>query len=327
MSRQQFSIAYSGRDRKDDHSIDVETLAPSLLAFGKMLREANVVANGKKSKAKILVTSDFEHRCFQVNFELLVSLYEQAKMLLGSEPVQTAKEVLEWVGLLKPAGVAGATTLTYLGYLKYKKGRKAISAQQIRDQDGSGSVLVTLEGDGNTINVTNNVFNLSNNQKALKATRDAFAPIGQDNFDAVQLKSNGDVLGEITYEEVKDIVASCNTTIEQLTETEPDIDEMTAWLSPYSPVFDAKAQNWQFNYGREHVYVDISETSIASDALARGSSSSEDSYQVRLEVTTPIDRNGATGKPSYKILEVLNFIPSSQPAVQTDIESFLRDPD
>jgi len=307
--------------------MESQTIHIIQLLCGPTLREANLVANGKKSKAKILVTSDFEHKCFQVNFELLVSFYEQAKILLGSEPVQTAKEVLEWVGLLTPAGGTGAAALTYLGYLKYKKGRKTISAQQIEDQDGSGSVLVTLEGDGNTVNVTNNVYSLSNNQKALKATRDAFAPIGHENFDAMQLKSNGEVLGEINYEEVKDIVASCNTSIDQLTETEPDIDEMTAWLSPYSPVFDAKAQNWQFNFGREHVYVDISETSIAAEALARGSSSIEDSYQVRLEVTTPIDRNGATGKPSYKILEVLNFIPASQPPVQTDIESLLRDPD
>ena len=194
MSRQNFSVAYDGEDRQNDHTIDVETLAPALLAFGKMLREANTEINGKKSKSNILVSSDFEHKCFQINFELAVSLYEQVRSLLGSEPVSTAKEVLEWVGLLKPAGVGAGGYVSYLAYLKWRNGRNAVVATQV-DQSDSGTVTLAIEGDatGANIQVTQNVYNLGENPRMLKATRDAFDPIGQDGFEKIELKDASSV--------------------------------------------------------------------------------------------------------------------------------------
>jgi hypothetical protein len=99
VSRHEFSVAYDGKARgPEDHAIDVQALAPALLAFGKLIREANTEFNGKKSTAKVLVVSDFEHKCFNINFEVVLGLYEQAKTLLGIEGVKTAKEVLEWLG-------------------------------------------------------------------------------------------------------------------------------------------------------------------------------------------------------------------------------------
>ena len=102
VSKHKFSIAYDGEALKtaDVHSIDVQALAPALLSFGRLIREANSEFNGKRSTAKVLVVSDFEHKCFNINFEVVIGLYEQVKTLLGSEPVKSAKEVLEWLGLL-----------------------------------------------------------------------------------------------------------------------------------------------------------------------------------------------------------------------------------
>ena len=69
MSRHGFSVAYDGKDA--EHSIDVESLAPALLAFGKLIREANVEFNGKRATAKVVVVSDFEHKCFNINFDVM----------------------------------------------------------------------------------------------------------------------------------------------------------------------------------------------------------------------------------------------------------------
>jgi hypothetical protein len=48
VSKHEFSIAYDGAALAEagDHSIDVQTLAPALLAFGKLIREANTEFNG-----------------------------------------------------------------------------------------------------------------------------------------------------------------------------------------------------------------------------------------------------------------------------------------
>ena len=55
-------IAYVGDD-DNDHSMDVEALAPALLAFGKLIRAANANLNRDRTTMKVLVDSEFEHKC------------------------------------------------------------------------------------------------------------------------------------------------------------------------------------------------------------------------------------------------------------------------
>lgn len=317
MSRHEFAVAYAGTDRKDDHSIDVQTLAPALLAFGKLLREANNEFNGKKSTSKVLVVSDFEHKCFHVNFELLVSWYNQVSAFLGGENVKTAKEVLEWVGLI--GGPASAAGMAYLRYLSWKKGRPVESVTPVTDSDETGLVEVRVAGNGNTVHVHQNVYKLSENATALKATKDAFLPLGRDGFDAVQLKNGHRIFDEITQEEVQNIVASCNSGIDDARDHEPDVEESPAWLSVYSPVYDPSAPSWRFRLGKDIIYADISATTIAEEAIQRGGAMVDDAYQVRLEITTEVDGNGNRKSPKYKVIEVTRFVPAAPPSRQTGL--------
>jgi hypothetical protein len=81
MSRQVFQVAYDGK-QVDAHSMDVQDLAPALLSFGKMVREANAQLNGKRATVKVLVTSDFEHKCFNISFEVVQTILHQIATLL-----------------------------------------------------------------------------------------------------------------------------------------------------------------------------------------------------------------------------------------------------
>ena len=51
ITRQAFHVAYVG-ESADDHSMDVEALAPALLAFGKLVRAANREINGDRASVK-----------------------------------------------------------------------------------------------------------------------------------------------------------------------------------------------------------------------------------------------------------------------------------
>ncbi|RAZ84755.1 hypothetical protein DPM33_30480 [Mesorhizobium hawassense] len=317
VSRHEFSIAYAGAERKDDHSISVDALAPALLAFGKLMREANGEFNGKKAKANVFVVSDFEHKCFNINFELVIGFYEQVKTLLHLDSVKDAKDILEWLGIISGAGSVPVTS--YLAFLKWKKGRKTAEVTELRDESGEGNVVVRVEGDHNTVTVNKTIYNLSVNPKALRATRDAFLPIGQDGFDHMEVRDNDKLVVTIEPNEVEDIVASCTTGIAETKETEPDVDITTAWLSVYSPVYDEKAELWRFWLGTDVIYADISETTIAHDALERGGSLTHDSYQVKLEITVDVDDKGVRGKPSYKILEVIKFVPAEPQLRQSEL--------
>lgn len=317
VSKYEFSISYDGKAlAADQHSIDVQTLAPALLAFGKLIREANQEFNAKRATANVLVVSDFEHKCFNINFEVVVGIYEQVKTLLGSEPVETAKKILEWLGLI---GVGSSGTIGFLQYLKWKNGRRVAEVKTLGDIDRSGMVEVKVEGENNSVQIHNHVYHLSENPRALRATRDAFLPLGDEGFDTVKVREDDKVVEEINWEEVKAIVASCNVGIEAAKEIEPEVDTVTAWLSVYSPVFDQSAPSWRFRLGKDVIYADISATQIAAQAMARGEVAVDDSYLVRLEITTPLTPDGKRQEPQHKVLEVLRFVPAGPALKQTSL--------
>lgn len=318
MSRKEFSVAYNGADRLSDHSIDVDLLAPALLAFGKLIREANKEINGKNAKANVLVVSDFEHKCFNINFEVVLTWMEQIKSLIGTQDAKDAKEILEWLDLLRGVAVGTFSTLGFLGFLKWRKGRKIADVTEVTDSDQSGMVTVRVEGDDNAVTIHNHTWNLANNPRALAAARDALSPVGTDGFDRIELRDGDKVIGEIPKEQADAILASCFTGIEESKDITPDIDTTSAWLTVFSPVYEEGAELWRFKMGKEVIYADISDTTIAHDALQRGGALVDDTYQVRLEIETPKTPDGKPKEPSYKILEVLRFIPAD-PVIQGEL--------
>lgn len=310
MSKASFSVAYDGDGRRDDHTMNVELLAPALLGFGKLIREANAEINGKRATADVRVVSDFEHKCFQINFETVVTYYEMIKTFLDQPQVQSAKNIVECVGL-----IAGPP-ISLLMYLRARRGKKIESERRFVDENGEGQVEVRF-GDNTQITVNNHVYNLGESPRALNAVKEALAPIGQDGFNRVETRQDGKTAEIFTAEDARAILSSCQIALTGEEEPEPEPDVTTAWLSVYAPVYDEKADKWRFKLGTETVYVDISETTIARDALARGGALASDSYQVRLEVSYPSEDR--RGKPTYKILEVLNFVAAPPPMQQGDI--------
>ena len=169
-------------------------------------------------------------------------------------------------------------------YLRLKNGRKA-EAKPLTDADRAGTVEVQFEGDRNSVQIHNHVYQLSENPRALRATRDAFLPLGQDGFDRVTLREGDKVVDEISWPDVEKIVKSCNVGIEEAkSDPEPEVEVTPAWLSIYSPVFDSAATSWRFRLGKEVIYADISQTNIEQQALTRGHVGIEDAYLVRLEI-------------------------------------------
>jgi hypothetical protein len=316
MSRHGFSVSYDGSLPGDDHKIDVQALAPALLAFGRLIREANAEFNGKGATAKVLVVSDFERKCFNIDFEVVLSYLEKIKSLIGlaHDAHLTAKDVLELLGLAasSPDGFA-----TFFQFLRWRNGRELDPPRQLIDSDKTGVVEVNIKGDNNSVQVHNHIYQLSQNPKVLRSVRDTLLPVGQDGIDRVRFKEGEIVIDEIGPTDVPSIIASCNVGIDEAKEIEPEVEITPAWLSVYSPVYDLNAPSWRFRLGRSIIYADISETKIAQDALARGTAAAEDAYQVRLEITTEVDPQGNRKDPTYKVLEVLRFVPAPEKFQQT----------
>jgi len=114
MSRQSFQVAYDGEI--DTHSMDVQELAPALLGFGRLVRDANAELNGQAGDRESLVQSDFEHKCFNINFEVIQSILDAIVGFLGSEEVKTARQILVDLGV-----IGGGGGLGLFGYLKLRR--------------------------------------------------------------------------------------------------------------------------------------------------------------------------------------------------------------
>jgi len=310
ISRQAFHVAYVG-ETADDHSMDVEALGPALLAFGRLVRAANREINGDRASVKVLVASNFEHKCFNIDFEVVQTIWNQIKDLLETGKVDNASDLLKHIGVISTAAAGAAATV--FGYLKWKNGRKVESAEVVKGS--SGAVAVKVEGDNNVINVSNHVYRLVSNRDVLDAVEATLAPVDQTHeAKSIEFRENDKPLTVLNQQEVKSIVASCEVGPDPLpTEMVAEVDKkpktVTATLYAYGPVFDEKAHNWRFRWNRQHIYADVRQTSIAKDALRRGGSFVNDRYKVKMEVTPPATDDGTS---HYRILDVLEFTPAEQ---------------
>ncbi|MGH6791369.1 MAG: hypothetical protein ACRECF_01330 [Methyloceanibacter sp.] len=302
MSREAFQVAYGGPT--DAHSMDVQDLAPALVAFGRLIREANARINGKKAKVRVIVTSDFEHKCFNISFEVLQTILHQVASFFTSEEVKTARQILVDLGI-----IGGSTGLGLLGFLRWKKDRKVT---QIKDSDVQGVVIVQI-GAGNVAEVNRNALTLAESPKIRVALEGTLAPLGTENVSRITFKDDrGAEVASYDEADAREIVAAFDLpTIADVPDEEEEPDYITAWLRVYSPVFDEKADKWRVLYGDHPVYADISETSIAKDAITRGGSFVNDLYKVQMGVTQHFTEAGSI-RPEYKIIEVLDFRPAPQ---------------
>lgn len=312
VSRHAFQVAYHGTDA-DDHSMDVEALAPALMAFGRLIRESNLEINKDRAKVKVLVTSDFEHKCFNINFDVIQTTMQLIKSFLADENVETATELLKTIGVVGTAAGAGGSLF---GYLRWKGGRKVKQIQKLTDKDSSGDVIfnINIGGDGNSINIPVKILKLSENKKVLQTINDTLGPIETKDAERIEFRQADKPTASYNREDVKAIVASCEAGPDAVLvdETKPTPEIVTATLHSYGPVFDNKAKTWRFKHNKKPIYADISETAIAKDGMRRGGSFVNDRYRVRMEVTPPESEDGT---PHYKIKEVLDFTEAPQQAM------------
>jgi hypothetical protein len=308
MTAAKFQIAYDG-DALRNHTMDVQQLAPAMLAFGNLLRESNRQINGEKAKVNLLVSSDLEHKCFAVTFDLVLSFYDQIKTFLKHEDVQTAKEILEWIGLL---GIPSLGSYGLYEYLRIKRGRKVTNITRLEDHRETGNLAIVFEGDSNTVVVNQIVYDLSENKKVTRAVAGTLAPLGAPGVNTLEFRKTVDgVEAKLAIREdaARDIEASCAPLLAEATALLEDPQTIRTHLQVYAPVFDPKAEHWRFYFGDQIIYADIRDTSIAADAIARGGAAVGDTYRVNLQIVQHETQSGRV-KADYKILEVLEFRPS-----------------
>jgi hypothetical protein len=295
----ELQVAYNGAD-PDSHSMDVDQLAPSLLAIGTLCKRANAIINGEKATVRVLVESDFEHKCFLIHFKVVQDLIVQLQGFLHNEDIKTSKEIIEW--LIGVEAMMGGFGL--LRYLKEKRGRKP---ESVVVSDKTGTVEVKFAGDNNKVVINQNVYALSEDKTIISAVKNILRPVLSPDISSVAFMRRGQCVERIDRPQATEIIAMEQPdSLDDTADIKPQV--VDARLTIYAPVFDEKSKVWKFIYGDRPISVDISESGISDDVFARGTMRIGDAYLVKLEIAEHKTEKGY--RNSYRALAVTKFLPA-----------------
>ncbi len=309
MSEATVTIRYDG-PLLADHQMDIADIAPALLGISELCKIANRKFNGERAAVKVLIGTDAEHQCFQLDLHVVQTLWEHTRTILSSEDVKTAKEFLEWLGLI--SGAMGAPVGLF--HLLKKLGNRKIDSTTIESRDGRDVVQITVEGDNNSITVYPQALALLRDEAAIQNAKKIVQPLINEGYTKVEFESNKRVTETIVRDDAISIAAILPAQIETPRTDEPQT--VTVWLTVYAPVYDPHASKWRFRFGSAHAYMDIRETVLAAMTMKRGAAFVDDAYKVELEIRQEHKPAGGITN-HYKIKRVLDFRPARQP-YQTD---------
>ncbi|HYD50183.1 MAG TPA: hypothetical protein VEB21_17630 [Terriglobales bacterium] len=191
--RETFEIVYDG-PALERHEMDVRELAPALLAISDLCQEANRVLNGQAAELAVHVQSDFKPGCFSVSLAVQTIAEQGRDLLLHSENVRAARELLEILGLVAGSTVAAGHGL--FRFVQWLRGRRVTAVNAMPNNTS----VVTVGGD--TFVVHNGVLNVYNSAAARDAMYGALKPLEREGIHEFKSKNRHETVVEITKEEV-----------------------------------------------------------------------------------------------------------------------------
>ncbi len=183
------TIKYDG-PALEGKSMDVAHLAPALLALSDLVKEANRYANADRAAAKIFVNADIEQKCFELDVQFVLTIWEQAKLLIADDRVRTAKEIAEWIGII--AG-AGASSYGLYQLIKRLTGKTVKSVVMLRVKDGDNLVEIHIEGEGDPIRVSQAVYELYANTSTRQKALSVLAPLREEGYETLEFYEKDEV--------------------------------------------------------------------------------------------------------------------------------------
>jgi hypothetical protein len=290
------TIRYDG-PALSGHEMDVQDLAPALLALADMIQIANKKFNGSQADIKVLVNADVEQKCFMIDISLVQSFLEQAKGILGTDSVKTAKEIAEWVGILSGSGVG------LFGLLKFiKKSKQSDAALQI-EKNGDGTI--TIIGNGNKVVVRREVYLLAQEPKMVEKAKSVLKPLENDGYETLAFLEGDDAAFEVNKDEAEGIGELPNQPLSDIpTES---TSQIKGQVRIKSAQYEGNAQ-WSFLWNGRAInaeMVDKSAVWVTEFQENKVSAPPNSVLDVSMVETAQLDMQGLiVGKASYSVQEV-----------------------
>ena len=85
MSEYEAIIRYDG-PALVDHKMDVDDIAPALMALADLCKRANSLANDDRASIRLFIDMDVEQHCAQFKIQIVQTVFAAVKSLLELEP-------------------------------------------------------------------------------------------------------------------------------------------------------------------------------------------------------------------------------------------------
>ncbi|MCI5836222.1 MAG: hypothetical protein MR209_00015 [Veillonellaceae bacterium] len=195
MSTSTIKVAYCG-DAVDSGKMDINLLAPALLALSNLIQESNKILDNQNSKVHVYVHSDFERGSFEINIEVLRTLGDQLQLVFGHGV--SIDDVLSTIGIRSLADAcAGITSL--IAFCKWLRNRK-ISLLKLEDKS---HYQVTSE-DGDKTTVTVQVIKLYQSLEIQRKLNEMLIPLDMDGIERFEVRE------KFTKQTIKQTIESVN---------------------------------------------------------------------------------------------------------------------
>lgn len=313
------TIRYDGPDLSK-HEMDVQEIAPALLALAELIQFTNRKYNGDGASMKVLVRADVEQSCFQLDIHIVQSLLEAAQGLFSTDEYKTAKEIGEVLGLLGIPVGGGVFWFwkKFLGKAADPDGSQAIYQTLI---NGDVTVIQNFYGEGLPLEVPTEVYDLATDPIAANLGKKVLHPLKRPGYETLGFYQGDKQVVEINEVEARRIIQHDSGLLAPEPDETPD-GEPTEAIGPAwvdTSHFRGVAK-WAL------LWNGIKIDAKMPDAFIDAFQSNEiivvpnTKLTVRMTITPKIDENGnPLGLASFVVTEVLHIELPPKAAVQTKL--------
>jgi hypothetical protein len=194
MSEYEAIIRYDG-PALVDHKMDIEDIAPALMALADLCKRANAMANDDRASVRLFIDMDVEQHCAQFKLQIVQTVFETMKSLLDDPRVTTAKTILEWVGLV---GGVGGSSVGLFKLLKLLNGRK-VDSVKLSVSDGQN--VTHIHAGGDVFVVHPNVAKLMADPVAVRKAKEVVRPATKAGYETVEFDDGKTVVEKFTKQD------------------------------------------------------------------------------------------------------------------------------
>lgn len=256
MSSTEFSVVFEG-DPFDNGEIDVNDLAPALLALGNVVQSANSVLNGDRADARLKVRAT-QKGSFDAVLMLDVSWVADLLDAVNAHPdrMVAADKLVDL--LMKGGTIVGGTTVGLLAVLRLLKGKKP---DQLQETDKGTEITINQT----TILVEPETLRLLEDRN----TREAVQKFGNEALNIKGLKQLRIERGDDSEMFLKPNDAPAfNMPSPDEEEPESVVSQRNVWLKIVTSQFK-DGYKWRFTDGGERPFMaDMEDTEFLNNVLS-----------------------------------------------------------